>query len=233
MTQDRLWIACSLAGLATLITAIFIMPMFPQEMAGDLQGFGAPVYAFEFARTPDDMIAIFGAADDPLRVERLAMMDRGNRWDFLFITLYTAFGVLFGLAAARTNAAMGRLVLLFAGMAGAADLVETGTLLALSEELADGGAALPGLGYVWIVASVKFAALSLSIIFASLFIARQGGKLWKLAAYAAILAVLLILPSLVAPARYASLLGLAVGLGWIVMLGFATTKAMKAFSRRP
>ena len=58
---------------------------------------------FEFARVPQDLINLFVTVDDPERMRRMAMMDAGNRWDFLFMTIYGMFGVFFDVAAARNG----------------------------------------------------------------------------------------------------------------------------------
>ena len=50
---DRaLWMACSAAGLGVMVIVVLIMPLFPADSAGDIQGYGSPVYAFEFAALP-------------------------------------------------------------------------------------------------------------------------------------------------------------------------------------
>lgn len=217
----------------TLVVVLLLMPVFPSDAAGDVSGFGGPVYAFEFAQTADDLVAIFGGADDPERSRRLEQMDAGNRWDFLFMALYTLFGCLFGLAVREDGSRLGWPIAILAGLASMADLVETGTLLALSEELAEGGTVLTGLTYVSMVASFKFLAIGLSVILSGLYLARRPGMIWTVSGCIAVLAALVILPGTLLPAQFGYILGTAIGVGWIVMLAYAASRSLKGVSRSP
>jgi len=221
MAPRTLWIASALFGIATIIVALAIFPLFPSDAASDVSGYGGVVYAFEFARVPQDLTNIFGLADDPDRARRIAMMDAGNRWDFLFMTIYGLFGVSFGVAAARMESRIWAWIAVFAVIASVADLVETVTLLSLTEEMADGGTLFPGLHYLWIPVTIKFAALGVSVLGAGLYIVTRRVIILNILGALTLLASLLVIPALMVPSDYGGLLGPAIGVGWIVMLAYA------------
>jgi hypothetical protein len=212
---------------------ILIMPYFPQEAAADVSGYGSPVIAFEFARMPADLWAVFGDAADPERAKRIAMMDHGNRWDFLFMTIYSLFGALFGLAVRRRRATLGAVILVAAIIAGLADAVETRTLLSITAQLSGGAETPVGLATLWVPVTIKFAGLALSIICAGLFLGSRENLTWKALGALTVLAGLLSLPALLAPASLGHLLTLSVGIGWIVMLAYALTRSVKGVTPRP
>jgi hypothetical protein len=227
MAPRTFWIVCALLGMATIIVALAIFPMFPSDSASDVSGYGGVVYAFEFARVPKDLTDIFGLVDDPDRARRITMMDAGNRWDFLFMTVYGLFGVFFGVAAMRSVSKIWAWIAILAVIASVADLIETGTLLSLTEEMADGGTLFPSLHYLWIPVTIKFAALAASVMGAGLFIATRRGIVWNVLGALTVLASVLVIPGLIVPSAYGGLLGPAVGVGWIVMLAYAISVAIR------
>lgn len=227
MAPRTLWIACTLFGMATIIVALAIFPLFPSDAANDVRGYGGVVYAFEFARVPQDLTDIFGSADDPDRARRIAMMDGGNRWDFLFMTIYGLFGVFFGVAAARSGARIWSWIAVLAVIASVADVLETGTLLSLTKALTDGVTTFPSLHFLWIPVTIKFAALAVSVLCAGLFLATRRGIVWNIFGALTLLASLLVIPGLMAPSAYGGLLGPAIGVGWITMLAYAVTRSVR------
>lgn len=228
--ERGLWMLAGAAGLAVLITVILIMPYFPAQAAQDISGYGSPVIAFEFARTLADLIAVFGAEMDGERAERIAMMDQGNRLDFIFMMLYTLFGVLFGMAVRQTHRALGAVIIVAALIAGVADAVETRTLLLITAQMMDGMASQAGtpkgLSMLWVPVTIKFIGIALSILCAGLFLGAHVNVTWKALGALTVLAALLSLPALLAPASLGHLLTPSVGVGWIVMLAFAATRTV-------
>ncbi|MGJ8558923.1 MAG: hypothetical protein ACSHX3_01670 [Litorimonas sp.] len=227
MKEHRFWIGCAAAGLMTLIIVLIIMPYFPTDAAADVSGYGSPVIAFEFARTPADLVAVFGEETDAARAGRMAMMDQGNRWDFLFMTIYTLFGFMFGLAARRRSIALGTIILVAALVAGLADAIETQALLSITAQLYDGVATPDGLATLWMPVTIKFIALAGSILCAGLFLISRAGLIWTALGLLTLLSALLSVPGLLAPERFGNLLTLSVGIGWIVMLSYALTRSVR------
>lgn len=225
--EQTLWKLCAASGVATLIASLLIFPLFPADAAMDVSGYGGPVYAFEFAGSKADLTAIFGTEEDPDRARRLAMMDRGNLWDFGFMTLYGLFGLCFGWAILKNGVRFGRLIMGFALLGSVSDLIETGTLLALSEEFAADGSALPGLTYLRMVVTLKFAAIGSVIGLAGLYLWGRAASHWRWAGAACCVSALILLLGLVQPASYGAILGLGIGIGWIIMLAYAIRYAVK------
>src|SRR5262249_53357130 len=93
--------------------------------------------AFQMARTPDDMEAVFGREGDPCRPGMVAALDRANTVDLYgFIWTYGAFLLCFLLAIARGGggaAAYLGIVALVAGLG--LDVLETAPPLPLTPPL--------------------------------------------------------------------------------------------------
>lgn len=135
MSISRAWISCFLTGLLVLGLTGYIFPIFPQEMAVP-QGIETPVYAFEFARNQADLIAIFGAIDDPLRADRIESMDEGNRVDLIYMAIYSMFICLFFYAAhLKYKRAIWLAFAAIGIVAGIADAVENTILFSLTADL--------------------------------------------------------------------------------------------------
>lgn len=232
-TEHRLWIGCVSLGLMTLCLALFILPMFPSDAAGDVSGYGGAVYAFEFAHSASDLIAVFGAESDPERDRRIAMMDSGNRWDFLFMSTYTLFGIFFGLAIRKTTPGLGSRLVAIALIAGFADMLETRALLSITADLRSGVMTPMALHDLWVPVRVKFAALLMSVCAAGFFLISTQSKIWKVLGSFAALAALLSLPALWQPDRYGAVLGLSIGAGWTLMLVFAAMRVKTGLTTPP
>ncbi|WP_189498027.1 hypothetical protein [Algimonas arctica] len=209
------------------------MPFFPTEAATVVSGYGSPVIAFEFARTPVDLVAVFGGDADPARASRLSMMDQGNRWDFLFMTLYSLFGAMFGLAVRRCRATLGTVILVAAIIAGLADAIETRTLLSITAQMTNGIANPAGLATLWVPVTIKFMGLALSIISAGLFLGSRKNVTWKALGALTVLSALLSVPALLSPAGLGNLLTPSIGIGWIIMLAYALTRSVKGVTLTP
>lgn len=236
LKERGLWMLVGLTGLAVVITITLIMPYFPAQAAKDVSGYGSPVIAFEFARTPADLITVFGADIDSERAGRILMMDQGNRLDFIFMTLYTLFGALVGMAVRQTRRALGTVIMAAALIAGIADAVETRTLLSITAQMMDGVASQAespkGLSMLWVPVTIKFSSLALSILCAGLFLGSQASVTWKALGALTVLAALLSLPALLAPASLGYLLIPSVGVGWIVILAYAAAQTVQGFTRQ-
>jgi hypothetical protein len=226
--ERGLWVACAAAGLIILIISSLIMSHFPSDAASDVSGYGSPVIAFEFARVPADLWAVFGVDGDPERARRISMMDHGNRSDFLFMTIYTIFGALFGMAARRRHVMLGSLIFVAAMIAGLADAVETRTLLSITAQITEGIITPDGLTSLWMPVTLKFIMLAVSIVGAGLFMMSRDGVIWTVLGAITVLAALLSLPALLSTVNLGYLLTMSVGLGWSLMLAYALTRCFRA-----
>ena len=189
------WTVCAGLGVAVLACAAFVLTLFPAEGGDYAPGYGAPVYAFEMARSPDDLWRVFGAPNDPQHQAHIAAMDRGNRWDYLFMVLYGSFVASFFVAGQaerpswrwRIGAALGVIAAL-------ADSIENLILLRLTTNLS-AGTGLEALPYpVW----TKFTALVGAAALAGLFLVEEARTLPRMLGIAAVCGTAVCLPAFVA-----------------------------------
>lgn len=209
-----LWAAATGLGLTLLPLAALVFAAYPADAHDVPAGYGAPIYALEFARSAEDVEAVLGPPGDPERAARVEAMRLGTSADHPFLVAYALFMTVFLLGAAdawgwlRWAAPVGL-------VAGLADAVENGLLLLLVDDLEGltGLAALP-----WPV-TTKFVAIALGNAAASAFIASRPG--WRIGGVISGLAVTTIPLALAAPASYGWLVGLGVTVSWLVMLTYA------------
>lgn len=216
----KIAMATGILGLVTLVTALFLMPVFPQEAAVSPVPYSKPVYAFEMARTVDDLQAVFGLPDDPERQVRIAGMDMGNKWDFAFMALYGAFIALFFYGAYRRRAeAIWKYCVYVAILSAVADFAETSILLQLTNDLEAG----EGLMYLPYAVMAKFTALGLCGLGAGLFLLKEQNAFWRASGVVAAVAGLVILWAFYFGDEYGlfHLTGDAIGLVWIIQVIYA------------
>src|SRR5262249_41560819 len=141
--------------------------------------------AFQMARTPDDMEAVFGREGDPCRPGMVAALDRANTVDLYgFIWTYGAFLLCFLLAIGRGGgraAASPRSCALAPALG--LDVLEAGTELRLTGELAGPASALQALA---IGSAGKYIALSLVTLCTGVAMVTRGGICGNLAGVACI-----------------------------------------------
>lgn len=100
--RAAVWIL-RIAGTAMLVLSVVVLALFPTDAARrNLPGIQSPIIGFELATTPEQVADLLGDPGTPERAERAARMDRGNRFDFLFLLAYAALhaGIALRLAAA-------------------------------------------------------------------------------------------------------------------------------------
>jgi hypothetical protein len=89
--KQRPFLISGFIGLAVIVMSLVNMRLFPQNAPGQIDGIASPIVAFEFAETPADIEALFGPAGSSARQAMVQAMDRGNRADYLYMLLYSAF----------------------------------------------------------------------------------------------------------------------------------------------
>lgn len=225
MTEQSMWRLCVAAGLAVIVIGLITMAQFPTDGAGYDPGLGSPIYAFEMARSPADLIAVFGTIDDPARAERIAAMDAGNLWDYPFMLAYGLFIALFFGAAAKQS---GRRIWWVFGLLGIvaamSDAVENQILLGLTADL-EAARNLDLLAYpVWI----KFLSLMIAGVGAGLFlIAHNTGPIWLVLGTLATLGALCVAAGYWSPTDYAVLMGNGLTICWVIKLSYAVRCSFK------
>lgn len=219
-------------AIATLVTGLIslglfvVFAMLPEmRAAADCLPAGA-VVQFELARDVDQLRAIFGAPDSQCRPLAVAAMDAVNHIDLIaFIPAYTAFCMCAALFLAGgawrplTIAAVGAALFAAAG-----DLLETTTLLDITQRLDDPGDLL---NLSQLGAWSKFALLAAHAVFCAglCFVAEKRRP---------ILGVLLLLPAPgVAAAAFnhvtlANAMNGAFAIAWIALLVVAGLNVARA-----
>ncbi len=224
----KVWMAVVVFGFGIIALAGPVLGAFPETTHTPSPGYGAPIYAFEMAKTPADLIAIFGPQDDPLRPERIAQMDRGNLWDFPFMATYSLFMALFFFALWKGSSK--KIWLLFASiglLAGCADAIENMILLNMTSDLA--GA--PHIQWLGVMVWTKFLSIMVCITAAGAHLLAQKQLLWKALGVCSILGGLTLFIGYLSPAEYGYLMGSGTTLGWIAMLLFACYRSF--FKQEP
>ncbi len=217
MTERKYWIIALALGLLTIIVMLVMGAAFVPlgEGASDLSSYGGPILAFEFSQNQTDLLAIFGAGDDPLKAKRIASMDAGNRWDFAFMAAYSLFMASVFLAAhAVTKQKLWWAFIAIALLAGFADAYENTILLGMTKELestqAFGLLAIP----VW----TKFFSIMLAGWGTGWFLLTRSHMALKVAGVLIALGASVVIPAFLSPATNGQFIGSGIGLYWTLTL---------------
>lgn len=220
------WLACLLFGLGVLALGPYLLSIFPATGANHNSNYGTPIFAFEFARSHADLLAIFGDKTDLLREQRLAAMDAGHYLDFVFAVLYAGFLACFfiGIRTVVVNPVY-RWVTMLCVVAGLADIIENIILLDISKNIDDP----EWLPYLIIPVQIKFISLTIASIASSwLLLSRQainhGKVFWRLLGALGLVAVLSVIPGLAMPAQFGYLVGNGYTIAWVSVLLYAAVQ---------
>lgn len=219
------WRLCALFGLGVIITSRIMGQVEHSETHCGGNDTISPILAFEFARTPDDIAALFGKM--PCTGDLVAAMDRINMIDvYAFIPLFVAFLACGALA----NRAHGGKLALFAAVlaisGGISDQIEDRILFVITADLPGTQAQLDRL--FWFV-HFKFAALALSAILTGWLLLKQE-LLAKIAGAAIIIGSLVSLFGLMGEPWW-PLISPWMAASWAVLLGIAIWKGFIAKRR--
>jgi hypothetical protein len=215
------------AGLLVLAVTLFSTTQPPVQPCGNLPQNYAPIIAFELARSPADLDAIFGT-QEPCRTEVVQRMDAINLVDVLvYIPVYGVFMAFFFLGMRGRHAALGTLGFRIAVLAALGDFAENACLMNLTPQLDPTSlwfTLLPwATGIKWLGLGVAGA------IAAAIFVKSAGARLWNyLAALLCAAAFLSTVAAIAVPAMYGPLVSLGVGLSWLVYLIAAGAASFRA-----
>ena len=218
------WRACLLWGLATLAVSQSFALVMPSALAHPIPGASIdnPVLAFEFARYPADLDAIFGGVGDPQRAIRIAGMNRGNVLDYLFMVVYGSFLFAFFAATALDTGdhRWSRIGWLGPGAA-LADAIENAMLLFIGTDLESHSPELWFLPFpVW-TKFIMLAAASAAAVFA--FIKMRA---WPLA-IPCVPAAIAVWWGVAEPMRYGQSAVGTIAFCWVAMLGWAIWRTVR------
>ncbi len=227
----RWWYAALILGIAVLLLGQSLTQIFPQDGNGFAPGYGAPVIAFEFARSQADLLAIFGPESDPLQVSRLAMMRTGNERDYPFMLLYAGF-LASGLIALWRELRLRPLLAaaMLPILAALCDAWENWLLFDIQAAFTLGDYSPAMASLAWPVAA-KFLLLAATNVAIGLGLA-QMGRWSQLAGTLVIVACITAAMALIAPPVFGWTLAAAIGGGWIALLGLAAVGSWAAFVKR-
>ena len=186
MTPRTAWRGCAAAGIVAFICSASFGRI-PGMVACGPDAVINPIIAFEFARTPADIIALFGS--EPCTATLVAAQKTGLLLDALgFIPFYTAFLILAAIAAGSQRRIQMAMIAIFL-VAAVSDQIEGGLLYAILRDL-PGTPALFGL--LWWAVHVKFALLALgtfgfSVLFAGR--SRLGGPFGAIIGFGGLIAL--------------------------------------------
>jgi hypothetical protein len=138
--MKRPFILAGIIGICVIATSVVLLRVFPGRANKTPPGFFTPIIAFEFIRTPQEVIDLFGPSESPTHQELIRAMDLGNRIDFLYMVFYNAF--LFVFCRKVASLIGGKVYLLgsvmtFVILAG--DFLENIQLLGITSRLNSGG----------------------------------------------------------------------------------------------
>jgi hypothetical protein len=205
------------AGLLVLAVTLFSATQAPVQPCGNLPQNYAPIIAFELARSPADLDAIFGT-QEPCRTEVIGRMDAINLVDVLvYIPVYGVFMAFFFLGMRERHASLGTLGFRIAVIAALGDFAENACLMNLTPQLDPASiwfTLLPwATGIKWLGLGVAGA------IAAAIYVKSSGARVWNyLAALLCAAAFLSTVAAIAVPAMFGPLVSLGVGLSWLVYL---------------
>ena len=218
------------AGLLVLAVTLMFGTQDPVHPCGNLPGNYAPIIAFELARSPADLEAIFGSADgEPGDCRSLAVqrVDAINLVDVLaYIPAYGVFMACFFLGMRARHATLGTLGFRVAIVAALGDFAENACLMSLTPAL---DPTSPWFALLPWATAVKWLGLGVAAAIAAAIYWRSASAraLNIVAGLVCAAAFLSTAAAIAVPAKFGPLVGLGVGLSWLMYLITAAAAAFR------
>lgn len=138
--MKRPFIPAGIIGICVIMTSMILLVIFPGRGPKLPEGFITPIIAFEFMRTPQEVMDLFGQTGSPGGQDLVRAMNLGNRVDFLYMVLYSAFLFVFCQRAAFITERKGYYLGCFlTPVILAGDFLENLQLLGITSRLGSGG----------------------------------------------------------------------------------------------
>lgn len=194
---------------------------------GGLPSSYAPIIAFELARTPADLSALFGTEPSPCRDALTATMWRATIGDYVaYMPAYGAFVIAAFAAMRAKRRRTANLGITLAIVALLGDALENACLFGILSHPVDDSVALACLPWA---TSLKWGSLgALALVSLPAILAR--GAWGKLGATLSLLAPLLVLAAIVAPQRFGPFIVLGITLNWVALIAMV---ARDSFAAKP
>jgi hypothetical protein len=205
------------AGLLVLAVTLFSVTQEPVRPCGNLPQNYAPIIAFELARSPADLEALFGT-QEPCRSEVVERMDAVNLVDVLvYIPAYGVFMAFFFLGMRGRHATLGTLGFRIAIVAVLGDYAENACLMNLTPQLDPASVWFTLLPWA---TGIKWLGLgAAAAIAAVIYVKASSARFWNyLAALLCTAAFVSTVAAMAVPATFGPLVGLGVVLSWLAYL---------------
>lgn len=220
-------------GFGFSILSLLLLNVFPQTGDAIALGYGAPVLAFEFARTPQDLRDIFGPFNDPQYKARLHGMWAGNKYDDLYMLFYAGF---LGCGLVALWRETGWRLLGFAALlpiiAALCDAYENRLLYDVLRAVAAGELLPQALGAQIPFVVAKFLFLAAGLTTVGLTLIRLGQR-WRILGVAVVIGTIPTLLGVAFPHLFATLMVTSSSIGWVALLLIALWAYFLAFTKRP
>lgn len=211
----------TLIGVATFIITAWLGIISPKQVAHPAEGDNRdPVIAMEMVRTPAELTAAIG--ESRLQYPELReAIDKVNRIDFLYMTVYGAFIASFFAAVAQARGDRRWLVGSLLGIVALlADVRENVVLLQMTQ---DGAEVLPLIDMLIVATWIKWFALALAAAAAG-YAMFSDGSMPYLRMFGGVIGVAALAFTLGAwfdPLRLAQMMALAIFLTWLLQVIYA------------
>ena len=214
--RDRFFLLSGIIGIGALAMTLFLSLIGPRQTGPLPDGFLTPVMAFEFAESEAEVYRLFEPEGSA------AGMDRVNRWDFLYMALYSSFIGIFALAAARRT---GRLLFYAAAVLALvillADAMENIQLLGLTYRMQlDGGSLAATLDRLRLYTWLKWGGLAIYFLLIAPYFYTQSGA-WRWVWLVALLPAFFASAALLTRGMANELMALSIGFLFLLLTVYA------------
>lgn len=212
MKASRVSLTAGLLVLVLTVVSGIVARMVP---CGGLPKTYAPILAFELARTPTDLVALFGAEPSACRDVLITTAHRATIGDYaLYMPAYGLFLLAWFVALRARRPSLARAGIALAVIALVGDALENVCLFGI---LAQPVSESPALAWLPWATNVKWVALGAIGVLVAIAVGSRGVA-GKIGARFALIAPLGVVASIVSPPLFGPLLALAVAVSWVVML---------------
>ena len=225
MKPSKPFVKTGVVGLLVVAMSIGLLTIFPSTAPKMPDGFFTPIIAFEFIQTRAEVLQMFtqagGDGRESINEAMSAAFDLGNRLDYIYMGLYSAFLMLFSLTCARISgkkyfyAATALSLVVLAG-----DALENIQLLGITSYLKSGlnsGEMDAQLSLLYRFTWMKWGGLAaIFLVLAPWFL--RGGKFSKAVGLSGIVCAGLGLAAFLHRSVISEIFGLSVGLMFLLMI---------------
>ncbi len=101
--MNKPFLKAGYVGLLVIVMSIILVIIFPSKAPRMPDGFFTPIIAFEFIETKAEVFQLFATTDGTIRQTMVDAMDLGNQLDFIYMSLYSLFLLIFCVKCAQIS----------------------------------------------------------------------------------------------------------------------------------